>query len=154
MTPPPLALFQKFIRFGSGILPLCLRCILSSQGNLTPHDNWRAERAAQLEACSAPTNLKVGSPHFNWAAACLCHISGLSETRLTYNCAHLRLNNKKNKNKSPQKGPRDWALILEKSDLTNFWDEHFLGDIFFWVINFLGENFWVKIFLGEIFFWS
>ena len=42
------------------------------------------------------------------------------QTRLTYNCAHLRLNNKKNKNELSQKGPRDWALILEKSDLTNF----------------------------------
>ena len=34
--------------------------------------------------------------------------------------AHLRLNNKKNKNELSQKGPRDWGLILEKSDLTNF----------------------------------
>ena len=41
-------------------------------------------------------------------------------TRLTYNCAHLRLNNKKNKNKLSQKGPREWALVLEKSVLTNF----------------------------------
>ena len=43
-----------------------------------------------------------------------------NKTRLTYNCAHLRLNNKKNKNELSQKGPRDWALIFEKSDLTNF----------------------------------
>ena len=46
-----------------------------------------------------------------------------------YNCAHLRLNNKKNKNTI------------------------FLGWKFFWskiclAENFLGENFWVKIFLG------
>ena len=40
---------------------------------------------------------------FNWPSLIQCQ----NETRLTYNCAHLRLNNKKNKNKSSQKGLRD-----------------------------------------------
>ena len=35
-------------------------------------------------------------------------------TRLTYNCAHLRLNNKKNKSKLSQKDPRDWAWSLKR----------------------------------------
>ena len=42
----------------------------------------------------------------------------VTETRLTYNCAHLRLNNKKNK--LSQKGPWEWTLILEKNDFTDF----------------------------------
>ena len=59
----------------------------------------------------------------------------LPETRLTYNCAHLRLNNKKNRNKLSQKGPRDWALILEKSDLTNFLAilDYFPKKLFGWI---------------------
>ena len=37
---------------------------------------------------------------FSWMYFQMC-----SQTRLTYNCAHLRLSNKKNKNKLPQNGP-------------------------------------------------
>ena len=66
--------------------------------------------------------------------------------------AHLRLNNKKNKNKLSQKGPRDWGLILEKSDLTNFLAiPKFLGWKFS-CVNFFCEIFGVKIFWGEKFF--
>ena len=32
IPPPPLALFQKSIRFGSGILPLYIRCIVQMVG--------------------------------------------------------------------------------------------------------------------------
>ena len=39
--------------------------ILSSQGNLTPHDKRGAERAAQLNACSAPTNLAKSAVHIS-----------------------------------------------------------------------------------------
>ena len=68
------------------------------------------------------------------------------KTRLTYNCAHLRLNNKKNKNELSPKGPQDWALIFEKSDLTNFLAiPKFLGWKFscvnFFGVKFLGDNF-------------
>ena len=73
------------------------------------------------------------------------------KTRLTYNCAHLRLNNKKNKNELSQKGPRDWALIFEKSDLTNFLAiPKFLGWKFSCVNFFFGEIFGARIFWGEI----
>ena len=41
-------------------------------------------------------------------------------TRLTYNCAHLRLNNKKKKKELSQHGLRDWALILDKK-----WSDQF-----------------------------
>ena len=41
-------------------------------------------------------------------------------SRLTYNCAHLRLNNKKNKNKLSKNGRRIEPCSLTKSDLTTF----------------------------------
>ena len=54
-------------------------------------------------------------------------------TRLTYNYAHLRLNNKKTKNKLSQKDPRDWALILDKKWFDQFFtiSDHFWKKIIF-----------------------
>ena len=54
-------------------------------------------------------------------------------TRLMYNCAHLRLNNKKNTNKMSQNGPRDFLgeIFLGENSLDeNIWGENFLGEIF------------------------
>ena len=48
-------------------------------------------------------------------------VEKLRWTRLTYNCAHLRLNSKKNKNKLFQNGLRYCTLILDKK-----WFEFFL----------------------------
>ena len=44
----------------------------------------------------------------------------LDQTRLTYNCAHLRLNNKKDKNKLSQNGSEIEPWSLTKCDLTTF----------------------------------
>ena len=67
-------------------------------------------------------------------------LKALNGTRLTHICAHLRLNNKKNKNKSSQEGLQDWALIF-------VWFGHFLGWNFLGEI-FLAENFFVENFFG------
>ena len=54
-------------------------------------------------------------------------------TRLAYNCTHLRLNNKKNKNKLSQNGARDWTMILDKKWFDQF-SRHFRSfpEEFFW----------------------
>ena len=57
-------------------------------------------------------------------------------TRLTYNCAHLRLNNKKNMNELSQNDPRD------------FFGEKFFGVKIFCVKIFWGENCLVENFFG------
>ena len=76
-----------------------------------------------------------------WPATCnLEHnivLSNICKTKLTYNCAHLRLNNKKNKNKLSQSGPLDWTLILDKK-----WFDQFFAIL---------DHFWKKIFFGKNF---
>ena len=47
-------------------------------------------------------------------------------TRLKYNCAHLRLNNKKNKNKLSQNGPQKF-FGLKFFGVKIFGGKHFLG---------------------------
>ena len=53
-----------------------------------------------------------------------------NDTRLTYNCAHLILNNKKNTNKMSQNGLRDLLgeMFLGENSLDdNFWGEGVTG---------------------------
>ena len=59
------------------------------------------------------------------------------KTRLTYNCAHLGLNNKKNKNKLSQNGLQDWTLILDKK----WFDQFFAIPDHFWQKMFFNQNF-------------
>ena len=67
------------------------------------------------------------------------------QTRLTYNCAHLR---------STKESLTIWVKIfgvkifLSENFLGEFfWGEDFLGEIF------LGEHFWGENFMGENSFW-
>ena len=75
----------------------------------------------------------------------MCVVVYYKETRLTYNCAHLR-STKESLTDSVKK------LFVRKNFCVkiflgeNLLGEHFLSEHFFW-----GEIFWVKIFLSENF---
>ena len=94
------------------------------------------------------------------------------KTKLTYNCAHLRWTNKKNRNKLSQNGPRDWTLILDKKWFDQFFaiSDHFgqktiFGQNLFnskkWcqkndLTNFLAisVHFWNNLFCQIFYYWN
>ena len=68
-----------------------------------------------------------------------------TETRLTYNCAHLR-STKESLTDSVKN-----LFVRKKFCVKNFLGENLLGEHFLSEHFFLGEIFWVKIFLSENF---
>ena len=75
---------------------------------------------------------------FQWISSILSNLNLQKKTRLTYNCAHLRLKNKKNKNKLFYTGPRDWTLNVDFDSVkkmiwpfqTNFGGKYLLTNFF------------------------
>ena len=76
-------------------------------------------RAAHTHSPPQPMNQRYCQGPGNVFHQSFCRRGGYIKTRLTYNCAHLRLNNKKNEQNVPE------------------WSARFFGWIFLWVKFFL-----------------